>query len=258
MPKRVGVVLSGCGAKDGTEAHEAILALLSIERGGAEAVCLAPDLSQHRVIDHQAGGPGGPDRRVLAESARLAGGPVLDLAAVTLEDLDAIVFPGGNGVTTVLSNYADKGVVCDVHPDVIRLLKGHLSSRRPMGFIGLSPLLAARVLGPAAGARVTLGPRGTIAAKHAAIMGADVRPCPIRDIVADDKARVVSTPGRMYDDARLPDLAVGIDKLVRALLSLAKDRRPRPQPAPAAPEPAEPPRLSPADPIRRPAPSARR
>jgi enhancing lycopene biosynthesis protein 2 len=258
MPKRVGVVLSGCGAKDGSEAHEAVLALLSIERGGAEFVCIAPDLPQHRVIDHQAGGPSGPDRRVLAESARLAGGPVRDLATVTLDDLDAIVFPGGNGVTTVLSNYADKGVVCDVHPDVIRLLKAHLSSRRPMGFIGLSPLLAARVLGPAAGARLTLGPRGTIAAKHAAVMGADVRPCPIRDVVVDDKAGVVSTPGHMYDDARLADVAVGIDKLVRSLLSMAKDRRPRPQPAPGPAEPAQPPRPSPADPIRRPASTARR
>jgi enhancing lycopene biosynthesis protein 2 len=253
MPKRVGVVLSGCGAKDGSEAREAVLALLSIERGGAEALCLAPDLPQHRVIDHQSGGPGGGDRRVLSEAARLCGGPVRDLAAANLDDMDAIVFPGGNGVANVLSTYADKGVVCEVNPDVVRLLKAHLTSRRPMGFIGLSPLLAARVLGPAAGARITLGPRGTIAAKHAAIMGADVRPCPIRDIVVDDKARVVSTPGHMYDDARLPDVAVGIDKLVRTILSLAKDRRPRPQPAPTPEDPAEPPRPSPADPIRRPA-----
>jgi|tagenome__1003787_1003787.scaffolds.fasta_scaffold20917085_3 enhancing lycopene biosynthesis protein 2 len=240
MPKRVGVVLSGCGAQDGSDVREAVLTLLSIERGGADAFCLAP-----------AG--------VLAEAARIAGSAVRDMVTVTLDDVDALVLPGGAGVATVLSSYADKGVVCDVHPEVARLLRAHLSARRPLGFIGLASILAARVLGPAAGVRLTLGPRGTTAAKHAAVMGADIRPSPVRDIVSDDKARVVSTPGWMYDDARVNDVAVGVDKMVRAVLSLAKDRRPRPAPAPTPDAPAPPPPApSPTvDPIRRPS-SARR
>jgi enhancing lycopene biosynthesis protein 2 len=252
MPKRVGVVLSGCGAQDGSEVREAVLALLSLERGGAETLCLAPDLMQPRVIDHRSGTPEAAPRSVAAEAARIARGEVRDLASVTLDDVDALVFPGGAGVATVLSSYADKGVVCEVHPEVVRLLKAHLSSRRPTGFICLAPILAARVLGPAAGVRLTLGPRGTTAAKHAAVMGADVRPCPVRDIVVDDKARVVSTPGYMYDDAALPDVAVGIDKLVRAVLSLAKDRRPRPAPAPDPDAPPPPDHHRSVDPVRRP------
>jgi hypothetical protein len=59
-----------------------------------------------------------------------------------------------------------------------------------------------------------------------------VRPCPVREIMVDQKARVVSTPAYMYDDARLNDVAVGVDKMVKMVLSLAKDRRPRPQPQP--------------------------
>ena len=43
---------------------------------------------------------------------------------------------------------------------------------------------------------------------------------------------MVSTPAYMCDDARLMDVAVGIDKAVRMVLSLARDRRPRPQPGP--------------------------
>src|SRR5437762_4741569 len=105
MPKPVGVVLSGCGAQDGSEIREAVLTLLSVERGGAEAICLAPDLAQHRVIDHRTGAAGGPPRSVLAEAARLARGPVRDLASATLDDMDALVFPGGEGVATVLSSY---------------------------------------------------------------------------------------------------------------------------------------------------------
>jgi hypothetical protein len=65
----------------------------------------------------------------------------------------------------------------------------------------------------------------------------------------------------MYDDASLSDVAAGIDKMVRSVLSLAKDRRPRPQPAPEPP-PSFPPRApkppaSPSiDPVRRPSPSS--
>ena len=235
MPKRVGVVLSGCGPGDGSEIREAVLALLSIERGGAEAICMAPDKPLPHVVDHRTGGDGGPARSVMAEAARIARGDLRDLASVKLDDIDALVFPGGQGVATVLSNYVDKGAVCDVNPDVVRLMKACLSSHRPLGFVCLAPILAARVLGPIAGVRITLGHRGTTPAKHAAVMGADVRPCPVREIMVDQKSRVVSTPAYMYDDARLPDVAVGIDKMVRAVLGLAKDRRPRPpQPQPGS------------------------
>jgi enhancing lycopene biosynthesis protein 2 len=249
MAKCVGVVLSGCGSKDGSEVREAVLTLLSLERGGAEPVCLAPDLAQARVVDHLSGrvDPSASPRRVMAESARIARGQLRDIASVRDNELDALIFPGGNGVAHVLSNYADKGVVCNVHPDVERLLKAMLARRRPMGFICMAPILAARVLGPVAGVRITLGSRACEEAKHAAVMGADVRPCPVRDIVVDQKTSVVSTPAYMYDDARLADVAVGIDKAVRMVLSLARDRRPRPSPGPmerpegkAPPPPSQP------------------
>jgi enhancing lycopene biosynthesis protein 2 len=232
MPKRVGVVLSGCGPGDGSEVREAVLTMLSIERGGAEALCMAPDRPMPFVRDHLTGNTERTPRSVMAEAARIARGQIRAMASVNLDDVDALVFPGGEGVVTVLSNYADKGAVCDVDPDVVRLMKAHLSSRRPLGFVCLAPILAARVLGPIAGVRITLGPRGTPPAKHAAVMGADVRPCPVREIMVDQKSRVITTPAYMYDDARLNDVAVGIDKMVRAVLGLAKDRRPRPpQPA---------------------------
>jgi enhancing lycopene biosynthesis protein 2 len=102
-----------------------------------------------------------------------------------------------------------------------------------MGFIGLSALLAARVLGPVAGARVTLGSKGTPPAKHAAIMGADVRPCTADDVIADQKARIYSTPGFLVEGARLPSVARSIDRLVRSVVAGARDRQPAPVAAPA-------------------------
>jgi enhancing lycopene biosynthesis protein 2 len=246
MSTRVGVVLSGCGSGDGSEVSEAVLAMYWIERAGGRVICIAPDAVQARVVDHLTQAPDAQAgaRRVMAEAARIARGQVRDIASVGDTELDAIVFPGGNGVSTVLSNYAEKGVVCDVHPDVTRLLKALLLRRRPMGFICMAPILAARVLGPVSGVRITLGTKASVESKHAAVMGADVRPCPVREILVDQKSRVVSTPAYMVDDARLSDVAMGIERLVRQVVALTRDRQQRPQAAPGPSSQKRPPALA--------------
>jgi enhancing lycopene biosynthesis protein 2 len=95
-----------------------------------------------------------------------------------------------------------------------------------MGFVGYAALLAARVLGPVAGVRLTVGSKGTPAAKHAAIMGADVRPCADEDIIVDQKSRVFTTPGFLPETAHLAGVARALDRLVRAVAGSAKDRNP--------------------------------
>ena len=66
MAKRIGVILSGCGVYDGSEVHEAVITLLAIDRAGAEAVCMAPDIPQMHVINHLTGESvlKSPERRV--------------------------------------------------------------------------------------------------------------------------------------------------------------------------------------------------
>src|SRR6185503_16924331 len=92
---KVGVVLSGCGFLDGSEIHESVLTLLALDRAGASAVCLAPDIPQASVVNHKTGKPAEPPRNVLAESARIARGKVLDIAKAKANDFDALVLPGG-------------------------------------------------------------------------------------------------------------------------------------------------------------------
>ena len=213
------------------------MTLYWIERAGGRPICMAPDAVQARVVDHLTKAAESPaaSRRALVEAARIARGQVRDIASVRETDVDALIFPGGNGVATVLSNYAEKGVVCEVHPEVTRLLKAMLQRRCPMGFICLAPILAARVLGPPAGVRITFGTKACEEAKHAAVMGADVRPCPLREILVDQKSRVVSTPAYMYDEARLSDVGFAIERLVRQVVVFARDRQGRPQPGPRQP-----------------------
>jgi enhancing lycopene biosynthesis protein 2 len=230
MAKRVGVILSGCGHLDGTDPAEALLTLLMLDRAGAEAVCAAPDGDQRAVVDHVTGlDVPGVTRNARVEAARLvpAVAAIRPLAELDVRDIDALIVPGGQGAVTLLSDYAEKGQLCQVQPDVTRLLRALLPARRPMGFFGLSALLAARVLGPVAGVRLTFGSKATVAAKHAAIMGADIRPATVEDLVVDQKAGVFSTPGFLAEGARLAQVARGVDKLVRGLLTVTRDRAPR-------------------------------
>lgn len=235
MAKRVGVILAGCGHRDGSDIRETTLVLLALDRAGAEAICVAPDMAQPAVANHQTSDVTQPKprRSVMAESARLARGQVRKLAELDAGEIDALIIPGGWGAAVHLSNYADKAAVCDVNPDVARLLKGMLSSRRPIGLLSMAAVLGARVLGPVAGVRLTLGSKAFHAAKHAAVMGADVRPCSPDDVLVDEKNRVFTAPASMFDDARFAQTSIGIERLVRGVLAAAKDRHPAPVAPPA-------------------------
>ena len=65
------MILSGCGVFDGAEIHESVITLLALDRGGAKAVCLAPDSDQMHVVDHLRGEATAETRNVLVESARM-------------------------------------------------------------------------------------------------------------------------------------------------------------------------------------------
>jgi enhancing lycopene biosynthesis protein 2 len=268
MSRRVAVILSGCGHRDGSDVAETMLAFLMLDRAGAKVVCAAPDAEQREVVDHlldlatatistpTAAATSAFPRNARVEAARLAPGEVLPLSALDPNRLEGLFIPSGRGVATLLSDYAEKGALCAVDPDLARVMKALIGAKKPMGFVGLAAVLAARVLGPVAGVRLTLGSKAVVAAKHAAIMGADVRPGAIDDVIADEKSRIYSTPGLEAEGARLAQVAKAIEKLCRALTS-----GPRPQPRPHGP-PSRPvpdrPRFEPparpsgVDPVRRP------
>jgi enhancing lycopene biosynthesis protein 2 len=193
---------------------------------------MAPVAVQSRVVDHltHQADPKSVPRQVLTEAARITRGKIRDLSTVLETEVDGLIIPGGEGVVTILSDYASKGVICEVHPDLIRLMKGLLRRHRPMGFVCIAPILAARILGPAAGVRITLGSKTSEEAKHAAVMGADVRPCAVREIIVDEKNRVVSTPAYMCEEVHLLDVGIAIDRLVRTVVTMARNRREQPLP----------------------------
>lgn len=215
--KTVGVVLSGCGFLDGSEIHEATLTLLALDRRGVKAIAIAPNLAQLHVVDHAAGTPvEGTSRNVLAESARISRGQIRDLATVTADELDGLIFPGGYGAAKNLCTWAVDGVKMRVHPEVERLIRQTRAAGKPMGFICIAPVLAAQVLG--GGVRLTIGNDPDSAAGIEAMGGKHVVR-KVDEIEVDPGFKVVSTPAYMLGPTIAP-VSEGIDKLVGALLEI--------------------------------------
>lgn len=216
MP-RVGVILSGCGYLDGAEIREAVIALLALDRAGAEVICMAPDRQQRKVVDHLTGKAVDERRNVRVESARIARGDVRDLAEVDADDLDALVMPGGFGAALNLSDFAERGTDAEIDADVARLLKAMYAARKPIGAICIAPSLVALALG-AEHPRLTIG-EDTGTARALEGLGALHQSCAVQGAVVDRQKKIVSCAAYMYD-APIRDVAAGIEKLVAEVVAM--------------------------------------
>ena len=215
--KKIGVVLSGCGVRDGSEIHEAVFTLLAIDQQGAEAVCMAPN-ADFPVTDHLSMKESGEKRNALVESARIARGNIRDIAEIKAADLDAVIFPGGFGAAKNLCDFAMKGAAAAVHPEVSRLLKEMASAGKPIGAICIAPALIAAALGKELTPTLTIGNDAGTAAEIEKT-GAKHQDCPVTDLVVDTKNKLVSTPAYMLAN-RISETYEGIDKCVREVIRL--------------------------------------
>jgi enhancing lycopene biosynthesis protein 2 len=213
--KTIGVVLSGCGVYDGAEIHEATLTLYFLDRAGVRIVCLAPDAEQMHVMDHTQGAPTAETRNILTESARIARGDIQNLAKINVPDLDALIFPGGFGAAKNLCDFAVKGPDCTVHPEVRRLVEGMHAAGKPLGFMCIAPVLAAKILGPFH-PRLTIGNDADTAAALET-MGAKHEIASVEEAVICETTRVVTTPAYMLGPT-ISRIALGIEKLVAEVL----------------------------------------
>jgi enhancing lycopene biosynthesis protein 2 len=217
MAKKIGVLLSGCGVFDGAEIHEAVLTLLFLDRAGASAVCMAPDMDQLHVIDHYTQQTADEHRNVLVESARIARGEIQDVGTVSADSIDALILPGGFGAAKNLSDFAVKGPDARVHPQVQRLLEEMAGRSKPIGAVCIAPATVVRALSRRS-PKVTIGnDSGTASAIES--MGGTHTVCGVTDICVDEKNRIVTTPAYMLGPG-IKEVASGIEKLVNKVLSL--------------------------------------
>ncbi len=216
--KKIGVILSGCGVKDGSEIHEAVFTLLAIDQAGAQAVCLAPNVELDEV-NHLSNEPTGKKRNVLLESARIARGNIQDISKVKASDLDAVILPGGFGAAKNLSDFATKGAQAKPNAEVARLIREMIAAKKPIGAICIAPATIAAILGKEVHPTLTIGTDpGTAGALEK--MGAHHEKCPVKEFVVDEKNKIVSTPAYMLAN-RISETHEGITKLVKEVIRLS-------------------------------------
>lgn len=217
---QVGVVLSGCGVFDGSEIHEAVLTLLYLDQAGAKVSCFAPDKPQLHVVNHLTMQPvEGESRNVLVESARIARGEIKPVSELTMDQLDAVVFPGGFGAAKNLCTYAVDGDACDIDPDVARVIKDAHSKGKVIGAICISPVTVARALkDQGVKAELTIGSDAATAGSLRA-MGSENKAAAVHEIVVDEANKIVSTPAYMLGP-NIANVAKGIQKLVEKVLTM--------------------------------------
>ena len=220
MAKRIGVILSGCGVYDGSEIYETTITLLAIDRAGAEAFCMAPDIPQLHVINHLTGEPqDGETRNVLIESARITRGNIQNLANVQAKDLDALILPGGFGAAKNLCNFAVAGADCEVNPEVARLIREMYAAKKPIAAICIAPAVLAKVLGEQKVAhKLTIG-NDEETAGALTKLGAEHIQCPVEEFVIDRDNKLISSPAYMLA-SRISEAAEGIEKTVQELIGM--------------------------------------
>jgi len=219
MPK-VGVILSGSGVFDGSEIHEAVITLLTIERREADYVCMAPDLNQMHTIDHLTGNEcEGDQRNVLVESARIARGDIKDIKDVSAGEIDALIIPGGFGAAKNLCDFAVKGADCEVNADVKELVLNMNKAGKPIGAMCIAPALLAKVFeGSDVKPTLTIG-TDKQTAEAIEKMGAIHNDCSVDDIVVDYENGIVTTPAYMLAKG-ISEAGTGIERLVEEVLAM--------------------------------------
>jgi enhancing lycopene biosynthesis protein 2 len=216
--KKIGVILSGCGVYDGAEIHEAVLTLLYLDQAGAQAVCFAPNIEQHHVVNHLTGNAVDDEaRNVLVESARIARGRINDLKEIDSFELDGLILPGGFGAAKNLCDHAFKGTDCEVIPEVAYAVNSFHLEGKPIGLMCIAPVIAARLFGNE-GIELTIGDEAQTAADIEA-MGAVHVDTPVDGIVVSTLGKIVTTPAYMLG-ASIGDVAKGIEALVNKVLEL--------------------------------------
>ncbi len=215
MEKKVGVLLSGCGVYDGSEIHEAVLTLLALDKAGAKAVCMAPDIEQLHVVNHLSQETTDEKRNVLVESARIARGEIQNLKDVKAEDIDALILPGGFGAAKNLSTFAVHGPDAQVNPEVERIIKEMVGAKKPVGAICIAPATLTKIISDKK-PQVTIG-NDLSTAQAIEKMGGVHHNCGVDRIHIDKNNRLVTTPAYMLGPG-IKDVAVGIEELVNEIM----------------------------------------
>jgi len=222
---KIAVILSGCGVYDGSEIHEAVFTLLAIQENNAEAVCFAPNVDQHHVINHLTGEEMNETRNVLIEAARIARGNIKPLSGYMANEYDGLAIPGGFGAAKNLTKWAFSGPDGEINQEVKKAINETVLAGVPVAAMCMGPTVIAKALeGSGISSTLTVGTteEGSpydIGAISGGIekTGAVAEMKSIREITIDKKNKIVSAPCYMMDANILEvreNIKMAIDKMI--------------------------------------------
>ena len=211
--KKVAVILSGCGAKDGSEIREAIFLLLSLAQNNIRYECFSVNKEQAIVFDHYHDKIAkGETRNVLVESARIARGNVKDIKTLNPAEFAGIAFAGGYGAGLNLSDFAIKNSHdFETEKDIEKAIMAFYKADKPLLFLCVSSLLVSKLI---ENVKITLGGKNEISEKVREA-GVNVVETHHNTPIIDEKHKVISAPCYM--------LEINIVELYNGIFSAAKE-----------------------------------
>ena len=226
--KKIAIILSGCGNRDGSELQESLSLLLAIDRRGWQYQCFAPeglfevvphvdvqdDEEEGTVLDME-------QRDIFVESARIARGNLLPLEQYRPEDYDCLALPGGMGAARNLSTYAFDGPRMEVMDLVTDAILATYRAGKPLMAMCIAPMVVAKVLGRYE-VELTLGDSSNQAAQVAKGFGCRVRDCGPTDVCVDTEHRLLTTPAYMAA-TRISEIFAGAENMVAELEALSME-----------------------------------
>lgn len=225
--KKIGVILSGCGVYDGSEIQEAVFTLLAIAQNNAQAVCFAPDIDQHHVVNHVNGNEMAETRNTLVESARIARGEIRSLDKFNANELDALIIPGGFGAAKNLTKWAFNGPDGEINSEVKNAIVTMHSQQKPICGLCMGPTVIVKALEKTvAGIHVSVGTDAQkspydIAAISGGInaTGAIAEMKTVHEICIDTKNKIITAPCYMME-ASIVEVKDNIDEAISQTFKL--------------------------------------
>lgn len=219
-PRKIALILSGCGYLDGTEVFETTYTMLALSKytslvpNGVES--FAPNSNQRHVIDHLSGEEVKTSRNILEETNRITRGKTKDLNSLNPAEFAGLIIPGGFGVAKSLSSFALDGHKASINQQVDLAIQDFFEAKKPIGAICIAPALVALALRDK-NIKLTIGnDEGT--ASELEKLGANHVITKVSDICTDFDNKIISTPAFMYDQANLCDIYKGIEKCIDQVL----------------------------------------
>lgn len=217
--KKIAVLLSGIGNKDGSECLETISLVIALSSQNCHVEFFAPDIN-YSPLNFITETPLPETRNVLIESARLTRGKIHSLSDCQASDFEALAIPGGMGAGTILSTWVKDQAKFSVLPEVEKLIQDFHRQSKPIAALCLAPVLVAKAL-KTEDLSMTTGSRKNEAGEILSKMNVSVEDCPPSDYITDRYNKVLTSPCYMHSDAKPHEVFKGISGLVREFVEMA-------------------------------------